>query len=69
MKKTNNRSTYYIFYNVKTYELRSFLNWSRRQIRKRLVKSGKPRDWKNVTNEYVRLYESCEATESETARR
>ena len=65
MKKTNNRSTYYIFYNVKTYDLRSFLNWSRRQIRKQLVKSGNPRDWKDVTKEYVRLYESCEATESE----
>ena len=69
MKKDNNRYTYYIFYNVKTYEIRSFVNWSRRQIRKKLVKFGKPRDWKDVTNEYGRLYESCEATESETVRR
>lgn len=42
MKKINNRSTYYVFYNIKTYELCSFLNWSRRQIRKRLVKFGNP---------------------------
>ena len=69
MKKTNNRSTYYIFYNIKTYDLRSYLNWSRRQIRKQLVKFGNPRDWKDVTKEYVRLYESCEATESETVMR
>ena len=65
MKKANNRSTYYIFYNVKTYDLRSFLNWSRRQIRKRLVKFGNPRDWKDVTKEYRRLYESCEVSENE----
>ena len=69
MKKINNRSTFYCFHNVKTDEIRSFVNWSRRSIRKRLIKSGKPRDWKNVTNEFVRLYESCEATESETVRR
>ena len=69
MKKTNNRSTYYIFYNIKTYDLRSFLNWSRRQIRKQLVKFGNPRDWKDVTKEYAELSESCEATESETVRR
>ena len=68
MKKTRKRSTYYIFYNVATLEICSFLNWSRRQIRKRLVRWGKPRDWKDVTNEYARLYLSCEVTEPETVR-
>lgn len=74
MKKTRKRSTYYIFtyyifYNVTTHDIYSFYNWSRRQIRKRLVKWGKPRDWKDVTNEYARLYLSCEVTEPETVRR
>ena len=69
MKEANTRYTYYIFCNVKTYEIRSFVNWSRRQIRKKLVKFGKPRDWKDVTKEYAELYQSCEATESETVRR
>lgn len=64
MKKTNNRYTCYCFHNVKTDEIHSFVNWSRRSIRKRLIKWGKPRDWENVTNEYRRLYLSCEATES-----
>ena len=63
------RYTHYVFYNRVTREMQDFTNWSRRKIRKRLIKSGKPRDWRNVTNEFVRLYESCEATESETVRR
>lgn len=63
------RYTHYVFYNRVTCEMHEFTNWSRRKIRKRLEKAGKPRDWRNVTNEFVRLYESCEATESETVRR
>lgn len=58
------RYTHYVFYNRVTREMQEFTNWSRRKIRKRLEKAGKPRDWRNVTNEFVRLYESCEATES-----
>lgn len=69
MKKTRKRSTYFIFYNVKTREICDFTNWSRRQIRKRLVRWGNPRDWKDVTNEYARLYLSCEVTEPEPVRR
>ena len=63
------RYTHYVFYNRVTREMQEFTNWSKRKIRKRLEKAGKPRDWRNVTNEFVRLYESCEATESETVRR
>lgn len=69
MKKTRKRSTYSIFYNVKTREICDFINWSRRKIRKRLVMWGNPRDWKDVTNEYARLYLSCEVTEPEPVRR
>lgn len=69
MKKTRKRSTYAIYYNVTTREICDFRNWSRRQIRKRLVQWGKPRDWKDVTNEYARLYLSCEVTEPKTVRR
>ena len=58
------RYTHYVFYNRTTREMQEFTNWSKRKIRKRLEKAGKPRDWRNVTNEFVRLYESCEATES-----
>ena len=69
MKKSRKRSTYYIFYNATTHDIYDFYNWSRRQIRKRLVRWGKPRDWKDVTNEYARLYLSREVTETETVRR
>ena len=66
MKKTRKRSTYDIFYNVTTHEICDFYNLSRRQIRKRLVKWGKPRDWKDVTDEYARLYLSHKVTEPKT---
>lgn len=53
--------THYVFYNRVTREMQEFTNWSRRRIRKRLEKAGKPRDWKDITKEFEALYESCEA--------
>ena len=59
------RYTHYVFYNRTTREMQEFTNWSKRKIRKRLEKAGKPRDWEDITKNFEALYESCELSENE----
>lgn len=59
------RYTHYVFYNCTTREMQEFTNWSRRKIRKRLEKAGKPRDWEDITKKFKALYESCEVSMNE----